>query len=121
MNEQKMNKKRVFIAHPIGGDVEGNIRKVYDICKRVHNKDIIPIVPYLVSLQYLNDEIEEDRNLGIDANLETFRCGYVKESWLFGDHISKGMEGEIRLALELGIPIVPQSEGTKNDIVRFIK
>lgn len=28
--------KTVFIAHPIAGDIEGNVKKVLEICKRVH-------------------------------------------------------------------------------------
>ncbi|MFH1030753.1 MAG: hypothetical protein V1770_05875 [bacterium] len=45
----------------------------------------------MVSLQYLDDEVTEDRESGIDANLECFERGYIDELWLFGDFISKGM------------------------------
>ena len=112
-------KKTVFIAHPISGDIHGNAKKVLDICENVHNKNIIPVAPYLVSLQYLNDGIAEDRELGIEANLEAFHRGYIDELWLFGDRISAGMEQEILLALELGIPIVPKTEETKKDFTRL--
>ena len=116
-----MGKKIVFIAHPIGGDVPGNSRKVLEICKRVHDRNTIPFVPYLVSLQYLDDEVPEDRELGIEANLEFFHRGHIDEVWLFGDRISTGMEREVRLALELGIPVVPQTDGTKRDFARFAR
>lgn len=106
-------KKIVFIGHPVAGDVSENVRKILDICKRIHNKKIIPCVPYLVSLRYLNDEIVEDRELGIEANLECFYRGYVDELWLFGNHISKGMEKEIKIARKLNIPIIPKTDGTK--------
>jgi hypothetical protein len=76
-------KKMVFIAHPIRGDVKGNIRRVISICKEIHTNEIIPVAPYLVSLQYLDDEVMEDRELGVDANLEYFRRGYIDELWLF--------------------------------------
>lgn len=107
------NKKVVFIGHPVSGDVEGNIKKILDVCKQAHKRNIIPCVPYLVSLQYLNDDIVEDRELGIEANLECFHRGYIDELWLFGDRISKGMRQEIELAKELGIPIVSKTEETK--------
>ena len=107
--------KTVFVAHPIAGDVEGNMKKVLEICERIHTKEIIPVAPYLVSLQYLKDEVVEDRTLGAEANLGCFRRGYVDELWLFGDKISRGMKEEILLAKKLNIPILPQTEGTKKD------
>lgn len=106
-------KKVVFVGHPVSGDILRNIKKILDICKQIHNEQIIPCVPYLVSLQYLNDEITEDRELGIEANLECFHRGYIDELWLFGDYISKGMEQEIELASELNIPIVSKTNGTR--------
>ena len=111
--------KTVFVAHPIAGDIEGNMKKVLAICEQIHTKEIIPVAPYLVSLQYLNDEVVEDRQLGIDANHECFRRRYVDELWLFGDRISEGMKGEILLAREMDIPVVPKTEGTKNDLAKL--
>ena len=56
-----MDKKTVFVGHPIAGDVAGNVGKVVAICKEIHTKDIIPVAPYLGLLQYLDDEVVEDR------------------------------------------------------------
>ena len=112
--------KTVFIAHPISGDVRGNIEKVLKICEEIHTRDIIPVAPYLVSLQYLNDEVVEDRELGMEANHECFRRRYIDELWLFGDFISSGMWKEIGLAREIGIPIIAKTEGTLRDMkVRY--
>jgi len=108
--------KTVFVAHPVSGDIEGNVKKVLEICERIHSKEIVPVVPYLVSLQYLKDHIVEDREVGIQANHECLRRRYVDELWLFGDRISEGMKGEVKLARELGIPIVAQTDGTKRDL-----
>ena len=110
-----MAKKTVFIGHPIGGDVKGNAEKVLKICAEVHTRDIIPVAPYLISLQYLNDEVTEDRELGMEANHECFRRRYVDELWLFGDRISSGMQQEVLLAKEMSIPIIPKTEGTRRD------
>lgn len=109
----KVRKKLVFIAHPISGDVPGNIRKVLKICKVLHSKNIIPVVPYLVSLQYLNDDLLEDRALGIEANHECFHRGFVDELWLFGDRISAGMREEVLLALRYEIPIHAKTAQTQ--------
>ena len=116
-----MKKKTVFIAHPIGGDVRGNAKKVADICRMVHDKNVIPVAPYMVAIYYLNDEVIEDRELGIEANLETFHRRYIDELWFFGDRISPGMEQEVWLALELGIPVIPKTDGTKKDFIKFAK
>ena len=115
-----MTKKTVFVGHPIRGDTKGNIEKVLKICAEIHTKDIIPVAPYLISLQYLNDEIVEDRELGMEANHECFHRRYVDELWLFGDRISAGMEKEILLAKEMNIPIVPKTKGVKRDLERFM-
>lgn len=115
-----MKRKTVFVAHPIKGDVQGNATKVLDICQKIHTETIIPVAPYLVSIQYLNDEIIEDRKLGIEANLEAFHRKYIDELWLFGDHISPGMGQEVLLALKLDIPVIPQTDETKRDFTKFM-
>lgn len=116
-----MKKKTVFIGHPISGDVRGNTKKVLYICKQIHRGSIIPVAPYLVSLRYLNDEVAEDRALGIEANLEAFHRRYIDELWLFGDRISAGMEQEVRIALELNVPVIPQTDGTKRDLTKLLE
>lgn len=112
--------KTVFIAHPISGDIKGNVTKVLKICEKIHSEKIIPIAPYLVSLQYLDDKIIEDRKLGINANIECFHRKYIDELWLFGDKISKGMKQEIMLALKLKIPIKAKTNATKIALKIFI-
>ncbi|TRZ53239.1 DUF4406 domain-containing protein [bacterium] len=112
-------KKTIFIAHPISGDIAGNVEKILKICKKIHNKTMIPVAPYLVSLQYLNDGEQEERNLGIEANFEAFHRGYIDELWLFGETISSGMREEINLALSLGIPVIPKTKETKEGLQKI--
>ena len=102
-----MENKLVYIAHPVGGDVSGNIKKILQICHDVHKKDnsLIPFVPYMAALQYLNDDLQEERALGIQANMEHFKRKTMDEVWLCGPRISEGMKQEIKLAKEFGIPI----------------
>lgn len=111
--------KTVFVAHPIAGNIRENVKKVLAICESVHTKEVIPVAPYLVSLQYLNDTIKEDRELGVIANLECFHRKYVDELWLFGDRISEGMRGEVVLANKLKIPVIPKTEETKRELEKF--
>lgn len=112
-------KKVVFIAHPVGGDIAGNVKKVLAICERVHKDGHIPVAPYLVSLQYLNDAVTEDRDLGIEANLVCFRRRFIDELWLFGERISEGMKEEVMFAVKLKIPIVPKTEETARDLKKL--
>lgn len=98
--------KLVYISHPISGDVEKNVREVLEICKKVHTKEIIPFAPYLVSLQYLDDAVAQDRELGIAASIETLRRGLVDELWVCSETISAGMKEEIKIAEEKGIPVI---------------
>lgn len=113
--------KTVFIAHPIAGDIKGNTKRVLAICEQIHSETIIPVAPYLVSLQYLNDDAVEDRELGILANLECFKRRYIDELWLFGSRISIGMEEEVRLAVKLGIIIKAKTEATRRELIKLLK
>lgn len=109
-------RKLVFIAHPIRGDVASNMKKVFAICEEVRKEGHTPIAPYL-TLPRPTDEVIKNRGLGLWANLTTFERGYVDELWLYGDGISDGMKIEVALAKKLGIPVVAKSEGTKRDLV----
>lgn len=113
-----MARKTVFIGHPISGDVKNNIAKVLAICAKVHKRDVIPLAPYITALQYLDDANPDQRALGIEANQEYFRRGFVDELWLFGDRISSGMDQEISIAREMNIPIITMSEGTRREFER---
>lgn len=95
----------VFVGHPLRGDIDGNVEKILAICRELHSRAIVPVAPYLAGLRYLRDHIEEERALGIAANLEAFRRRFVDELWLYGPRISPGMEGEVRAAVRYGIPV----------------
>jgi hypothetical protein len=111
MNRPKM----VFIAHPISGDVENNCRKVLEICRQIHTKDVIPVFPRFTWCQYLTDS-PEDKELALAVAEAYFRSGAVDELWVYGDVLSEGMKKEIWLAQKLGIKVVPMSEITAEDI-----
>lgn len=102
-----MEHKVVYIAHQVSGDIDGNIKKILQLCHDIHKADdnIIPFAPYLVALQYLDDNVHEERELGILANIEHFKRKTMDEIWLCGPKISKGMEQEIKLAKKYNIPI----------------
>jgi hypothetical protein len=118
---EEFQKKLVFIAHPIRGNLADNMEKIFAICKQVHEEGHIPIAPYLISLLSLRDGVAEDRKLGLEANLVAFERGFIDELWLYGDRISEGMKIEVALAKKLGIPIIAKSKGTKRDLPRIFR
>ena len=108
--------KLVYIAHPIAGNVEENVRDILKICKEIHTPDIIPIAPYLIAIQYLKDRLTEERELGIVANIEFFRRKLMDEIWLCGPRISAGMREEIKLGLAHKIPIKCHNTELQTDL-----
>ncbi|MCY1527415.1 hypothetical protein D9M68_624830 [compost metagenome] len=106
-------KQIIYIAHPIGGDVEENIKKVLDIVRVLSaNQNIVPFAPYIVDVMALDDRNPQERAIGFDHNKALFQTGIIDEVWLFGDRISAGMATEIAWARRLNIPVIPKTEGT---------
>jgi hypothetical protein len=112
--------KMVFIAHPISGDVENNCRRVLEICRQIHTKEVIPVFPRLTWSQYLGDS-PDDKELAIALNEAYFRSGTIDELWVYGDKLSDGMKREIQLARELGIKVVPMTDLVAHDIAALQK
>ena len=104
--------KIVYIAHPISGDIPGNIQKVKEIVKDINLKepDIYPYAPYIVDCETLDDNIPEQRAKGIKNNQKLFEKGIIDELWLYGDKITKGMIAEIKLAETWNIPVFVKTE-----------
>lgn len=108
--------KIVYIAHPISGDIEGNLAKIREIVKGIntHFTDIVPFVPYYSDVVSMDDTIPELRARGIANDNEMFRRKVMDELWVYGDHISSGVKAEIDLAVSLGIPVSFKSIKIRN-------
>lgn len=104
--------KTVFIAHPVSGNEQENLRKVLEICKELYSQRIIPIFPSHSWRQYLKPESNPKYWSGL-VNEEYFRRGMIDEVWLYGEIISDGMKKVINLAISYGIPVIPKTEATK--------
>lgn len=100
--------KIVYIAHPISGDIAGNLEKIRQIVRQINLQysDVVPFAPYWVDCHALDDNDPEERQRGITNDQEFFLRKVIDEVWLFGDRISGGMQTEIELANALGIPVV---------------
>ncbi len=107
--------KIVYIAHPIGGDVENNLRKIAIIARQMNltEPDCVPFAPYFLDCVALRDAKPEERRRGLRNGAEVFKRGNFDEVRLYGDRISPRMLVEVILARQLGIKIVAVTEETK--------
>lgn len=76
--------KIIYIAHPVGGNVKGNLTKIKHIVREVNlaMPGIIPFCPYWVDCHALNDTVSEERARGMRNNYEYFRRKIIDELWL---------------------------------------
>jgi hypothetical protein len=104
----------IYIAHPIGGDVKGNVERILRIVAEINltMPDVVPFVPYLPDVLALDDSDPILRERCISNDRELFDRRAMDAVWLYGDRISTGMAAEIALARSLGIPVEAKTEQT---------
>ena len=78
------------------GDIEKNVVAARAYSRFAVEQGYIPIAPHLLFPQFLNDNDPKERELGLFfGNAIMSKCS---EIWVFGSHISPGMEAEIKRA-----------------------
>ena len=93
----------VYIASPLSGDVAHNLDFARQACRYAIAQGVTPFAPHLLYPQMLNDNDPAERQLGLEVGNQMLElCDAL---WLCGDRVSPGMEGERKLAEELGIPV----------------
>ena len=86
----------VYICSPFAGDVEGNIAKAKRYCRFAVDSGYIPIAVHLLFPQFMDHADPQERELALFfGNAIMSKCSEV---WVFGSHISSGMEAEIKRA-----------------------
>ena len=86
----------VYICSPYAGDVTTNVVNARRYSRFAVDAGYIPIAPHLLFPQFLNDADPRERQLGLFfGNALMSKCSEV---WVFGSHISAGMEAEIKRA-----------------------
>ena len=86
----------VYICSPYAGDVENNTAAARRYSRFAVEAGYIPIAPHLLFPQFLDDNKTKERELGLFfGNAILSKCA---EMWVFGEHISEGMEAEIKRA-----------------------
>lgn len=95
--------KFVQICSPYRGDVERNTTKAQGYCLFASTQGVMPFAPHLHNTQFLDDEITEQRELGMRFSIGMLsKCD---ELWAFGSRITEGMSEEIEVAERLSIPV----------------
>lgn len=98
-------KKVVYIAHPTSSDLAANLLKIACIFGDVAIEgEYIPFAPYFAAFAALDDELEEEREIGMRLNKEWFDRGIIDELWVYG--LSEGVRQEIEWALENNVLVV---------------
>lgn len=93
----------VFVCSPLRGDVCTNTRRARLYCRFAVKKGYLPIAPHLLFPQFMNDAVEDEREIGIHMGLVLMtKCSEV---WVFGEKITEGMSREIKKAKWRGIPV----------------
>lgn len=95
--------KQVFICSPYRGDIEHNIKVARDVGRFAAKTGYVPIIPHLVFPQFLNDNLPDERILGIQLGAELLKASDMM--WLIGSKITKGMKYELEIAKKMRIPI----------------
>lgn len=100
--ETKTKQEKIFICSPFGGD-KNNLEKARQFCRYTWQLGKIPIAPHLYFPQFLNEDDEVEREIGIELGKDALlQC---TELWIFGDRVSAGMQKEIDFATVRNIPI----------------
>jgi len=95
--------KMIFVSSPYAGDVERNTEFAKQACQYVIGMGNAFFCPHLLYPQILNDQIQEERKLGMEmAKQLLLSCD---EIWAFGNRISQGMFEEIEYARQHDIPV----------------
>lgn len=95
--------KMVYIASPLRGDYNTNIKNAVEYCRLAAEKGVLPLAPHIIFSQWCNDTILEQREQGLRLGLALLEK--ADELWVMGTTFSQGMQGEVAFAQEHGIPM----------------
>ena len=97
--------------------LERNLRNAEWYSRAAVASHATPIAPHLLFTRFMDEFSPGERNLGLELAAEVLkRCD---ELWVFGDHISEGMQAEIDLAKKRNMPIIKISQARADEIIKF--
>lgn len=117
MKHRPTDGRMVYIASPLRGDIENNLRKASAYCRAAMEAGAVPIAPHLYFASYLDDTKPSERRTGMEMGLHMLRR--CDELWVFGAP-SEGMQREIEFANAIEIPVLYIPEATINEILNSV-
>ena len=108
--------RRAYICSPLSGNIYGNIENAKRYARYTFKCGMAPVIPHFFAL-VLDDEIPDERKLGMQASLSLLWV--CDEVWVFGDEITEGMKKEIIFAEKLNIKVkyISEKELKKTEVI----
>ncbi len=101
-----------YICSPYRGEVERNKKYARELTRLALDNGFCPVTVHLYLTEVTDDNIPEERRLGMDAGMEILKnCKYILIGGRHG--ISEGMKAEIKTALNMGKVILEPGDNSK--------
>ena len=102
--------------HEADRELFENLFRARNACELVKDLGAIPVCPHLYFPQFLDDELPEERELGMQLALAALRRCH--EVFVFSEHITPGMVREIAEAAKRDIPVkmLCEDDGILEDV-----
>lgn len=97
--------KKVYVCSAYRGDTESNVRRARNYCEWLLQMHAFPYCPHIYFTQMLDDEVPEERKLGINLGLQWLEQCDILVAFAVNNVISSGMLGEIFYAQKHNIPV----------------
>lgn len=94
----------VFVCAPVEGNLEANLEKTREYCKKLVLKGDFPVAPVLMCTQFLEEDTAHGRERGIRIGHEMMKC--CPKMHVLGHTVTKGMASDIREAARLKLEII---------------
>lgn len=102
-----MDRKLVFVCSPYSGNIKENTRIAAEICKVIYSKTtFLPVAPHLYFPQFLDDNVQADRDAGIKYGLELMDKCEAVIAVCDNRQVSAGMKIELEYAEKHNYPVV---------------
>ena len=102
-----MDRKLVFVCSPYSGNIKENTRIAAEICKVIYSKTtFLPVAPHLYFPQFLDDNVQADRDAGIKYGLELMDKCEAVIAVCDNRTVSAGMKKELEYAEKHNKPVV---------------
>jgi len=115
--------KYVYICHKLGNNIEENSKKINDICRKIalEEPNTIPFAPYMHFIQFLNDKVSEERELGLTYNL-AIMIDLKPEFRVYSEDgvITAGMKRDIVSASLTNLEIICENKAIEKDVEQLI-